>query len=243
MLAYSSHILQLLDVSCYSPLKTAYGRQIEGLMRLGVNHIVKEEFLLAYLVAHKAAFTASNIQASFAATGLVPFEPNQVLSTLGPTIRTPSPSPLAESVWESKTPHNVRDINRQATHIRSIRRQQRSTTHSPSDSAFNQLLKGFETAVYDRAILLAENATLRTENKRQKRKRPQPRLSVASGGTQSVQNVQDSLVDAEVQEQIEDEVREAEIANSAGQPTKRRKKAPSRCSKCGSFQHTARACK
>ena len=37
MPAYSSHILQLLDVGCFSPLKTAYGRQVEGLMRLGVS--------------------------------------------------------------------------------------------------------------------------------------------------------------------------------------------------------------
>jgi hypothetical protein len=166
MPAHSSHILQPLDVGCFGPLKTAYGRQVEGLMRLGVNHIAKEEFLLAYLAAHKAAFTASNIQASFAATGLVPFDSNQVLSTLGPAVRTPSPVPSAESVWESKTPHNVRDINRQATYIRSIRRQQRATTLSPSDPAFNQLLKGFETAVHERAILLAENAALRTENQR-----------------------------------------------------------------------------
>ena len=49
MPAHSSYILQPLDVGCFSPLKTVYGRQVEGLMRLGVNHILKEEFLTAYL--------------------------------------------------------------------------------------------------------------------------------------------------------------------------------------------------
>ena len=29
---YSSHILQLLDVGCFSPLKMAYGCQVEKLM-------------------------------------------------------------------------------------------------------------------------------------------------------------------------------------------------------------------
>ena len=98
MPAHSSHILQPLDVGCFGPLKTAYGRQIEGLMRLGVNHISKEEFLTAYLVAHKASFTTSNIQAGFAATGLVPDDPDRVLSNLNPVVRTPSPVPSAESL-------------------------------------------------------------------------------------------------------------------------------------------------
>jgi len=107
MPAHSSHILQPLDVGCFSPLKTAYGHQVEGLMRLGVNHISKEEFLPAYLEAHKASFTTSNIQAGFAATGLVPDEPERVLSALDPVVRTPSPVPSAESLWESKTPHTI----------------------------------------------------------------------------------------------------------------------------------------
>ena len=211
-------------------------------MRLGVNHISKEEFLTAYLEVHKASFTTSNIQAGFAATGLVLHEPERVLSNLNPVIRTPSPVPSAESVWESKTPRNLTEVARQATHIRSIRRQQRSATSSRSDQAFTQLLKGFETAVHERAILQAENATLRTEKQRQKRKRAQRRQTVASGGTLSVQNGQDRLADNEVQAQNDIEVRRAEIANSASQPDGRRQRAPPRCSKCGSFQHTARAC-
>ena len=242
MPAHSSHILQPLDVGCFSPLKTAYGHQVEGLMRLGVNHISKEEFLAAYLTTHQASFTTKNIQAGFAATGLVPYEPERVLSNLNPVIRTPSPVPSAESLWESKTPRNLTEVARQATHIRSIRRQQRNTTSSPSDQAFTQLLKGFETAVHERAILLAENVVLRTENQRQKRKRAQRRQTVATGGTLSVQNGQDRLVNRKVQEQLEDEIRIAEISHSASQQNGRRKKAPSRCSKCGSFEHTARAC-
>ena len=134
MLAHSSHILQPLDVGCFSPLKTAYGRQVEGLMRLGVNHISKEEFLTAYLEVHKASFTTSNIQAGFAATRLVPYEPERVLSNLNPVIRTPSPVPSAESVWESKTPRNLMEVARQATHIRSIRGQRRRLQIRPLPS-------------------------------------------------------------------------------------------------------------
>ena len=196
----------------------------------------------AYLETHKLSFTASSIQAGFAATGLVPYDPDRVLSTLNPIIRTPSPVPSAESVWESKTPCNLGEMNRQATHIRSIRREHRATTLSPSESAFTQLLKGFETVVHERAILQAENAALRTENQRQKRKRAQRRRTIATGGTLSIQAGQDRLVDIEVQEQMEVEIREAKIANSTSQQNGHRKRALPRCSKCGSFQHTARAC-
>src|SRR5450432_2361064 len=41
MLLHSSHLLQPLDVSCFAVLKRLYGRQIEGLMRNGVNYIDK----------------------------------------------------------------------------------------------------------------------------------------------------------------------------------------------------------
>ena len=136
MPAHSSYILQPLDVGCFSPLKTVYGRQVEGLMRLGVNHISKEEFLTAYLEVHKATFTTSNIRAGFAATRLVLYEPERVLSNLNLVIRTPSLVPSAESVWESKTPRNLTEVARQATYIRLIRRQRRSTTSSPLDQAF-----------------------------------------------------------------------------------------------------------
>jgi len=44
---HTSHLLQPLDVSCFSPLKRAYGREIEELARQGVYHIDKIDFLTA----------------------------------------------------------------------------------------------------------------------------------------------------------------------------------------------------
>jgi hypothetical protein len=86
MPAYTSHILQPLDVSCFSPLKKAYGSQIENKMRLGINHITKEEFLPAFSIAHQQTMTVKTISSSFRATGLVPFNPERVLENLGPII-------------------------------------------------------------------------------------------------------------------------------------------------------------
>jgi DDE superfamily endonuclease len=48
MPAHSSHLLQSLDVSCFGPLKKAYANEIYYLIRLGINHIDKLNFLKAY---------------------------------------------------------------------------------------------------------------------------------------------------------------------------------------------------
>jgi len=61
MPAHSSHILQPLDVGCFSPLKVSYGKQVESQMRLGINHINKEEFLHLYYPAHVQAITEKSI--------------------------------------------------------------------------------------------------------------------------------------------------------------------------------------
>jgi hypothetical protein len=48
---HSSHLLQPLYVSCFSPLKRAYSREIEALIRHHINHITKLEFLPAFKAA------------------------------------------------------------------------------------------------------------------------------------------------------------------------------------------------
>lgn len=57
MLLHSSYYLQLLDVSCFRPLKQAYGHQIENLIYIYIyiNHIGKLKFLYAF---HKAFFAS-----------------------------------------------------------------------------------------------------------------------------------------------------------------------------------------
>ena len=49
---HSSHLLQPLDVGCFSPLKKAYGKEIESMIRNNVTHISKEDFIPAFLAAY-----------------------------------------------------------------------------------------------------------------------------------------------------------------------------------------------
>ena len=66
---------------------------------------------------------------------------------------------------------------------------------------------------------------------------------VIRGGTLSIQSGQDILVDNEVQEQINIEASSARIIQPVVQREQRRERAPPRCSKCNSFEHTARTCR
>jgi hypothetical protein len=88
---HSSHILQPLDVSCFGPLKQAYSRQIEDMMRSHITHITKDDFFPAFCTAFYAAMTEKNIRAGFRGARLAPFNPESVLSKLDVKLKTPTP--------------------------------------------------------------------------------------------------------------------------------------------------------
>jgi hypothetical protein len=88
MLPYSSHLLQLLNVSCFLLLKLAYSSEIKGLMRCYINYITKLEFLLAFKAAFYKTFTESNICLGFKATSIVLFNLDAVLLRLNVVVRT-----------------------------------------------------------------------------------------------------------------------------------------------------------
>jgi hypothetical protein len=114
---HASHLLQPLDVGCFAPLKKAYGRQIEDLARNHINHITKLEFLPAFKAALDNSFTKSNICASFQGAGLVPLDPEAVLSKLDVMLRTPSPAAV-EAQWESRKLSNSLELGSQSALIR-----------------------------------------------------------------------------------------------------------------------------
>jgi len=79
---YSSHLLQLLDIACFEPLKCTYGQETQIYMQHSINYIDKKDFIAIYQQVYSHALTASNICSGFAAGGLVPYKPEQVLDQL-----------------------------------------------------------------------------------------------------------------------------------------------------------------
>ena len=131
---HSSHLLQPLDVGYFSLLKKAYGREIEHLIRCSITHVSKTEFFPAFHAAHEATMTERNIKGAFKGAGLVPLDPETVVSKLDVQLRTPTP-PVEEASqaqpWTSKTPKTVLEAESQSEYLyRRIRRHQSSSPES-----------------------------------------------------------------------------------------------------------------
>ncbi|KAI1676078.1 DDE superfamily endonuclease [Pyrenophora tritici-repentis] len=92
---HSSHLLQPLDVGCFSQLKRACSREVESLIR----HHIKLEFLPAFKAAFDRSFTPANIRSAFRSTGLVPPQQDVFLSKLNIKLRTSTtPTTLVEAL-------------------------------------------------------------------------------------------------------------------------------------------------
>jgi hypothetical protein len=168
---HSSHILQPLDVGCFSALKRAYSRHVVAYMQMGINHIDKAEFLPTLRAARCEALTSSNIQSGFASTGLYPFNPEQVLCTISRPLTPPEPPAASQALWTPETPHNTQQLAAQVALLKNLLRRRSRSPTSPSNRALNQLVKGCEMAMHSAVLLAAENERLRTANERQQRKR------------------------------------------------------------------------
>lgn len=114
MPAHSSHLLQPLDIGCFSVLKRAYSKEIETEIRAGVNSISELDFLEAYPIARAQSYKAETIKNSFAAAGLVPFNAEAVLQNLNIQLKTPTPPGSRGSEFSLKTPQNPAQLDKQA---------------------------------------------------------------------------------------------------------------------------------
>jgi hypothetical protein len=171
---HSSHILQPLDVGCFGPLKQAYGRQIEKKMRAGTNHITKEDFFPAFLAAFQEALTENNTRGGFRGTGLVPFNPETVISQLNIKLRTPTPEedrPGNHEPWVSKTPNNPTEASSQSEFIKSRISCHQNSSPTSIYNAVEQLSKGACGIMHQMALLKSENGILREENETLSRRR------------------------------------------------------------------------
>jgi hypothetical protein len=231
------HLLQLLDVGCFAPLKKAYRRQVEALMRSRISHVTKLEFLPAFKRAYEAAITSNNIQGGFRGAGLAPFDPEQVISTLDVKLRTPLPPLSNEQPWQSQTPSNTFELGSQLTLVKA--RMQRHIDSLPTSmvAAFEKVSKGAAIIAHKLVLAQKEIAELKAANEAATRRKLYKRKRVQAEGT---------LI-------IEDGARLAALkdfgARSDGKKPKRRVDAevgePSqrRCTVCKKTGHNARTCK
>jgi hypothetical protein len=239
MPAHASHLLQPLDVGCFSVLKNAYGREIEHLIRCSITHISKTEFFPAFYAAFQATFTESNIQGAFRGAGLYPLDPETVISKLDVQLRTPTPPGEAaepSSPWTSKTPKTVTENQSQSDYLtRRIRRHNSSSPESIIE-ALHCLSKGAEAVMHKVTLLVAENKELRQANKILSRRRRQKKTRLQNGGTMTLQEASQAIDQIDVDTQVAGESsRSGGRGRSIGPGVRR-------CGVCGKTGHNARTC-
>jgi hypothetical protein len=160
---YSSYLLQPLDVSCFAVLKRSYRSVVQEQIRAGINYVDKDDFLDLYLQACVATYSSKTIQSGFRATGLVPFNLDEVLSRLHIQLNTPSPVwPVLEASarWVPETPYNTAELELQTKAVQDLIRYHTQSPPSPTVQAVNQLIKGCQMAIQSATLLAAENRKL-----------------------------------------------------------------------------------
>jgi hypothetical protein len=238
---HSSHLLQPLDVSCFAVLKQQYGQLVEQRMRLRFNHIDKIDFLIAFPEARIMAYKAKTIQNGFRATGLVPFNPDQVYQQLTVQLKTLTPPLSRSSNTQSsclQTPQNPRQFKRQ---LITIKRRISQRTRSPSeviDKAINRMSKAYEISINELQIVQKEVRDLRAAHKKEKQKRTRSRKQISHEQGITREEAQ-ALIQGQVEASQSVTAAPAEPELPVSQPPVRRQ---FRCSGCGIIGHKITGC-
>ena len=236
---HSSHILQPLDVGCFGPLKKAYGREIEGLMRGHVTHISKADFLPAFFAAFQASMTKTNIQGAFTGSGLVPFDPESVLSRLDVKLRTPSSVEEAvelPNLWVPKTPNNPTEATSQTDYIKKRISHHQGSSPTSILAAVDQITKGTCGIMHKIALLKAENKTLREANATLSKRRRARKSRLRQGGSMTIAEGQALQGQKAVGQRVEQDTHGPSGRDLPDESKGRR------CGVCGKPGHNARTC-
>ena len=237
--AHSSHLTQPLDVGCFSVLKRIYGKELEDFIKASVDHITKIEFLIAFRAAHNNAITKSNILGGFRGAGLVPFDPQAIISKLDIKLQTPTPtgSPvLAADPWVSQTPHNPMEIASQSQYIRDRMARHQGSSPTPTFSAMEQLMKGASEFVHLVTLLKEENKTLRKANEALGKRRRAQRTRLQDGGSLNREEAQVLIDEKEAKHSKRSKLSDG-VGDAEARPATQR-----RCGNCGKTGHNVRTC-
>jgi hypothetical protein len=207
-------------------------------IRHHINHITKLEFLPAFKAAFDRSFTSANICSAFRGAGLVPLQPDTVLSKLDVQLRTPSPpAALTEAYWEARTPSNVRELEAQSTLIRERVRQHKSSSPASIIQAINQLKKGAKVIILLAELMKERIASLERANKAASKRKERKKKRIQKQGVLKKGAGEDLLAQREADQQLAREKRQG------GEQSGLSRQALARCKKCRETGHNSRTCK
>ena len=208
-------------------------------MRAQINHISKLEFLCAFREAFFASMTEKNIRGGFAGAGLVPYDPERVLSKLDVKLRTPTPPtspPDTIQPWVFQTPHNPREADSQSTLIKTRIANHQNSSPTSMLAAVDQLTKGTVAVMHRVALLESEVSLLRKANEGLSKRRRAKKTRLRLGGSLSVQDAHNLLDQKAVGREG---VQETQSDGSGAGRVRTRVRC---CGVCGKPGHNARTC-
>ena len=120
LLSHITYLLQPLNVAIFEPLQKIYDDLVSQESEAGIDSINKDIFINLYTEAREKAFTPNVIKAGFKATGLVPFNPQEVLKRFPDRAITPEAQQLdANPRPTSKTPTTNEQARREIELLKS----------------------------------------------------------------------------------------------------------------------------
>ena len=206
------------------------------MIRNGINHITKLEFLPAVRAAIEATFISSNIKRGFRGAGLVPFDPETVISKLDIQLQTPTPPPTGDTPWEPKTPSNSLELAAQNQLIKEKIACHQDSSPTAINEAVDQFLKGAHTIAHRLVILEAENATLRQANKLATQRKQRKKKRIQHKGSLRVQDGLDLIDGLAASTQISEEMHRSGVKPDGTA------KRPRRCGRCHEIGHRVEKC-
>ena len=206
-------------------------------MRDHINHVTKLEFLPAFKAAFDCSFTSASICSAFRGAGLVPLEPDTVLSKLDVQLRTPTPPALTEALWEARTPSNVRELEAQSSLIRERVRQHKSSSPASIIEAIDQLKKGAEVMILSAELMKERIASLERANEAASKRRERKKKRIQKQGVLTKGAGEDILAQREADQQLAREERQG------GERSGHSRQALARCKRCRETGHNSRTCK
>jgi 4-hydroxybenzoate polyprenyltransferase len=219
---HSSHVLQPLDLSVFSSLKSRYRKEVGYLTLLtDSSPLGKQNFLACYQKARKEALSAKNIKSGWKATGLWPKSiAKPLMSPLllensnmaKKTLSQPSQSLIEKSHidWNSNalpviwsTPKKSTELKAQAAEFQKLQNQD----HLTQRLLFRKIVKGFEEqeSVLANHELKIQSLEVQLEKARPK-KRKKVKISPNSkfADIQAIQRTQNEVNRVEIEEEALD---------------------------------------
>ena len=183
--------------------------------------------------------TENNIKGGFRGAGLVPFNPEAVISKLDVKLRTLTPTGPPDAINDaqvSQTPHNPIEAVSQTKFVRNRIASHQGSSPTPIFDAVTQLAKGVATLAHSVTLLTAENRSLQKANEALSKRRRAKKTRVRLGGSLTVGDAQDILLQKDIEEQIQQESRKSSGRQRGGQPSQQL------CRNCKKPGHNARTC-